>query len=119
MGGSKVYKDARSRHHAALVTMTWRSLGRMYAMNLFRILIVSKNNQSEEMRRSGELQVAFQRRAIQASSSSHWLSRVAFFSIQSLLSLRSQIGERSPLARKTHGEKCCSEVHMCMSVVCR
>lgn len=36
--------------------MTWRSLDRMYAMNLFRILIVSKNNQSEEMRRSGELQ---------------------------------------------------------------
>ncbi len=108
--------------------MTWRSLDRMYAMNLFRILIVSKNNQSEEMRRSGELQVAFQRRAIQASNSGEQFialvhaedsSRVAFFSIQSLLSLRSQIGERSPLARKTHGEKCCSEVHMCMSVVCR
>ena len=92
-------------------------------MNLFRILIVSKNNQSEEMRRSGELQDISK-----ASNSGEQFialvhaedsSRVAFFSIQSLLSLRSQIGERSPLARKTHGEKCCSEVHMCMSVVCR
>ena len=97
-------------------------------MNLFRILIVSKNNQSEEMRRSGELQDISK-----ASNSGEQFialvhaedsSRVAlfsflFFSIQSLLSLRSQIGERSPLARKTHGEKGCSEVHMCMSVVCR